>query len=209
MFGVDRTRRGKLLDEALDVLLKAWTGEPFDYRGRTVRVTPKPLSQPHPMLLVGGSTEAAARRAARHHLPFMPAIGDPDLAELYRKACDEFGFEGGFTVLPTGPGFVHVTEDPERAWAEIAPFALHEAQSYAAWQTPGQRSSVHTTASTIEGLVESGVYWVVTPDECVKRAKELPGGGAITLHPLMGGMSPKLGSESLELFVDRVLPRLR
>jgi hypothetical protein len=29
------------------------------------------------------------------------------------------------------------------------------------------------------------------------------------LHPLMGGMAPALGWESLELFVDKVLPRLQ
>lgn len=208
MFGLDRARRGKLLDEALDAMIQAWTGEPFVFRGRTVRVTPTPMTKPHPTILVGGSTEVAARRAARHRLPFMPAIGDPGLAEVYRNACAESGFSGGFVVLPSGPGFVHVTEDPERDWARIAPFALYEAQSYAAWQTPGQRSSVHTTASTAEELIASGIYWVVTPEQCIARAKELGRGGTVTLHPLMGGMDPALGWESLELFVNEVLPRL-
>jgi alkanesulfonate monooxygenase SsuD/methylene tetrahydromethanopterin reductase-like flavin-dependent oxidoreductase (luciferase family) len=208
MFDVDRTRRGRLVDEALDVMLKAWTGEPFEYRGRTVRVTPKPFTSPHPIVLVGGSTKVAAKRAARHRLPFMPAIGDPALAEAYQAACAEVGFEGGMTILPSGPGFVHVTDDPERAWAEIAPFALHEAQTYASWQTPGQRSSVHTDAATLEELKTSGVYRVVTPDECVDLAAQLGPMGSIVLHPLMGGMDPKLGWESLELFVDKVLPRL-
>ncbi len=209
MFGIDRSRRGKILDEALDVLLLAWTGEPFEYRGRTVRVTPKPLTQPHPTLLVGGSTEVAARRAARHHLPFMPAVGDVALKEVYRAACDEAGFAGGYVVLPSGPGFVHVTDDPERAWAQIGPFALHEAQSYAAWQRDGQRSNVTTHATTVQELEESGIYWVVTPDECVERAAAMRPSAALTLHPLMGGMDPQLGWESLELFVDKVLPRLR
>jgi alkanesulfonate monooxygenase SsuD/methylene tetrahydromethanopterin reductase-like flavin-dependent oxidoreductase (luciferase family) len=208
MFGVDRSRRGKLLDEALGVMLQAWTGEPFEYRGRTVRVTPAPLSRPHPFVLVGGSTEAAAHRAARFGLPFMPAIGDTALADAYHAASRAAGFGEGLVVLPSGPGFVHVTDDPERAWAHIAPYALHDAQSYAAWQTPGQRSSVHTDAKTLEQLQASGVYWVVTPDECVARARELGPTGALVLHPLMGGMDPALGWESLELFADEVLPRI-
>jgi alkanesulfonate monooxygenase SsuD/methylene tetrahydromethanopterin reductase-like flavin-dependent oxidoreductase (luciferase family) len=208
MFGVDRRRRGKLLDGALDVMLQAWTGEPFEYEGRTVRVTPAPHTKPHPTILVGGSTEVAARRAARHHLPFMPAIGDPALADLYRTACEEEGFDSGMVILPSGPGFVHVTDDPERAWRQIAPFALHEAQTYAAWQTPGQRSQVHTDAATVEELRASGVYRVVTPDECVALAQEVGPSGAIVLHPLMGGMDPALGWESLELFVNKVMPRL-
>jgi alkanesulfonate monooxygenase SsuD/methylene tetrahydromethanopterin reductase-like flavin-dependent oxidoreductase (luciferase family) len=209
MFGVDRGRRGKILDESLEALLRAWTGEPFDYRGRTVRVTPRPFTQPHPVLLVGGSTEAAARRAARHRLGFMPAVGDPSLKDLYRAACAEVGFDQGFVVLPSGPGFVHVTDDPERAWAEIAPFALHEAKSYAGWQRDGQRSNVTTYATTVQELADSGIYWVVTPDECVERAAALRASAALTLHPLMGGMDPELGWGSLELFVDKVLPQLR
>ena len=209
MFGVDRSRRGRVLDESLDVMLRAWTGDPFDYRGRTVRVTPKPYTQPHPVLLVGGSTEAAARRAARHRLGFMPAVGDAALKELYRAACAEIGFDGGFVVLPSGPGFVHVTDDPERAWSRIAPFALNEARTYASWQRDGQRSNVTTQATTVQELIDSDIYWVVTPDQCVERASALRRSAALTLHPLMGGMDPDLGWESLELFVDKVLPRLR
>jgi alkanesulfonate monooxygenase SsuD/methylene tetrahydromethanopterin reductase-like flavin-dependent oxidoreductase (luciferase family) len=208
MFGVDRGRRGKLLDAALEAMLAAWTGEPFEYQGRTVRVTPRPLTQPHPLVMVGGSTEVAARRAARHRLPFMPAIGDPALGDLYRAACAEAAWEGGMVILPSGPGFVHVTEDPERAWAQIERFAVHEAGTYDAWQTPGQRSSVHTTGKSRAELEASGIYWVVTPDQCVERAAALGAMGAIVLHPMMGGMDPALGWESLELFVDKVLPRL-
>lgn len=47
-FGVEWGRRGKLQDQLLETLLKAWTGEPFDYQGRTVRVTPRPYTQPNP-----------------------------------------------------------------------------------------------------------------------------------------------------------------
>jgi len=78
MAGVDRAERGRLLEEYVAVLRQAWTGEPFTWRGRTIRVTPKPASPP--MILIGGSTEKAARRAARLGCGFFPAIGDPHLA---------------------------------------------------------------------------------------------------------------------------------
>lgn len=48
LFDVDWKRRGRLQDELLETVLKAWTGEEFTYRGRTVRVTPRPFSDPHP-----------------------------------------------------------------------------------------------------------------------------------------------------------------
>jgi alkanesulfonate monooxygenase SsuD/methylene tetrahydromethanopterin reductase-like flavin-dependent oxidoreductase (luciferase family) len=204
MANVDRTQRGKLMEEYVGVMRQAWTGEPFTWRGRTIRVTPKPAAPP--MIFVGGSTPAAARRAARLRAGFFPAIGDPKLVELYEAECKRLGFGGGFTMVPGGPGFVHVTEDPERDWARIVPHALHDAQTYAAWQTPDQRSQVHTSARTVEELKNSGVYRVVTPDECVALAREH---GRVVLHPLMGGMPPDLGWAGLELFAAKVLPRLR
>ena len=202
MAGVDKKQRGKLLEEYVGVLRQAWTGEPFEWRGRQIRVTPKPASEP--MILIGGSTPIAARRAARLRCGFSPAIGDPELGRLYDEECAKHGFQG-FVAMPGGPGFVHVTRDPERDWRVIGPHALHEAQSYASWQTPDQRSQVHTDAQTVDAVRKSGVYAVVTPDECVTLAQKY---GRLVLHPLMGGMPPELGWESLRLFVSDVMPRL-
>ncbi|MGH7894243.1 MAG: LLM class flavin-dependent oxidoreductase, partial [Candidatus Binatia bacterium] len=204
MAGVDRTQRGKLFDEYVGVLQQAWTGEPFAWRGRTVRVTPAPKAPPP--ILVGGSTAKAARRAARLRCGFFPAVGDPELARLYKEACAAEGFDGGFVVMPGGPGFVHVTKDPARDWTRIAPHALYDARTYHAWQTPGQRSEVHVDATNEEDVRTSGVYRVVTPDECVRIAEEF---GRVLLHPLMGGIDPDLGWASLRLFADEVLPRIR
>jgi alkanesulfonate monooxygenase SsuD/methylene tetrahydromethanopterin reductase-like flavin-dependent oxidoreductase (luciferase family) len=204
MAGVDRAQRGRLLEEYIEVMRKAWTGEAFEWRGRTIRVMPKPQSQP--LIMIGGSTEKAARRAARLRCGFSPAIGDPQLATIYNDECARVGFAGGFVSLPGGPGFVHVSEDPERDWVRIAPHALYDAQTYAAWQTPGQRSQVHDAAQTLDDIRKSDVYRVVTPDQCVAIAHEF---GRVLLHPLMGGLAPDLGWESLRLFEQKVLPRLK
>jgi alkanesulfonate monooxygenase SsuD/methylene tetrahydromethanopterin reductase-like flavin-dependent oxidoreductase (luciferase family) len=204
MSGTDYRQRGKLLEEYVGVLRQAWTGEPFEWRGRTIRVTPKPTAPP--VILVGGSTAVAAKRAARLRAGFFPAIGDAQLGELYDAECARLGFSGGFSVLPGGPGFVHVSNDPQRDWERIAPHALYDTQTYSSWQTPGQRSAVHVVASNIEELRRSGVYRVVTPDECVELARET---GRIILHPLMGGLSPEIGWAGLRLFAEEVLPRIR
>ena len=57
MFGVDRTQRGRILEESIEVMRKAWTGEPFEYEGRPAQITPRPFTLPHPLLFIGGSTE--------------------------------------------------------------------------------------------------------------------------------------------------------
>src|ERR1051326_8393565 len=71
MAGVDPKSRGRLLEEYVGVMRRAWTGEPFEWRGRTIRVTPKPEAAP--MIFVGGSTPIAARRAARLCAGFFPS----------------------------------------------------------------------------------------------------------------------------------------
>src|SRR5262249_54258422 len=42
MFGADIHRRPALVREAVETLKAAWTGEPFEFRGRTVQVHPRP-----------------------------------------------------------------------------------------------------------------------------------------------------------------------
>lgn len=205
MAGVERKQRGKLLDEYVGVLRQAWTGEPFEWRGKTIRVTPRPSTPP--VILIGGSTDNAARRAARLRTGFFPAVGDPKLAELYQSECERHGFRGGFVMLPGGPGFVHVSDDPERDWQQIGPHALFDAQTYDSWQTPDQRNSeVHVHARTLDDVRASGVYRVVTPAECLALATEF---GRVILHPLMGGISPELGWQGLRRFELEVLPKLR
>lgn len=203
-FGVDWTRRGRLQDELLETLLQAWTGEEFTHRGRRVRVTPRPGTRPHPLLLVGGSSKAAARRAARFGLPFFPSAHLPELAAYYDGKLAEYGTEG-WTMMPAAETpLLHLAEDPDRIWAEHGEHFLHEARTYASWQSAGIRSAVRSAATTVEELRAEGVYRVLTPDACVALA----GGAALVLHPLVGGMPPDEGWRSLRLFAEEVLPRL-
>ncbi|WP_225800156.1 LLM class flavin-dependent oxidoreductase [Streptomyces sp. NK15101] len=201
--GVDWGRRGKLQDLLLETLLAAWTGEPFTHQGRTVRVTPRPFTRPHPMLLVGGSSRAAARRAARLGLPFFPSAHLPELEEYYRERCAEYGTEG-WTMMPAEETpLLHLSEDPGRTWAEYGGHFLHEARTYASWQSKDIRSAVRSTATTVAELRAEGVYRVVTPEECLALGLESP-----VLHPLCGGMPVEEGWRSLRLFCEDVLPRL-
>ncbi|MBT2677265.1 LLM class flavin-dependent oxidoreductase, partial [Streptomyces sp. ISL-14] len=187
----------------LDTLLKAWTGEPFEYRGRTVRVTPRPYTDPHPLLLVGGSSKAAARRAARLGLPFFPSAHLPELEAYYKERLVEYGTEG-WTMMPAAETpLLHIAEDPDRAWARYGGHFLHEARTYASWQSGDVRSAVKSAATTVEELRAEGVYRIVTPDECVAL-----GHANYVLHPLSGGMPVEEGWRSLRLFCEQVLPGL-
>jgi len=66
--GVDFSKRGALLDEALEVIRLAWSGEVvikkgvnFDAKGNL----PRPAPNPQPPIWIGGSSDKAVERAAR------------------------------------------------------------------------------------------------------------------------------------------------
>jgi alkanesulfonate monooxygenase SsuD/methylene tetrahydromethanopterin reductase-like flavin-dependent oxidoreductase (luciferase family) len=210
MAGTVRAQRGALVEEFVEVCRSAWTGQPFEWRGRTVLVTPTPATPGGPLLLVGGKSEAAGRRAARLRCGFAPANGAPELPAAYWAECEALGFEGGYVAGPGAgpvqPGFVMVTEDPEATWAAVRDAAFYDAATYASWQDDAVSSAwVVPDLTDPEDLRTSGRYVVVTPEECIAMVRLHDG---LTLHPLMGGIAPDLAWRSLELFETKVLPAL-
>lgn len=207
LLGKEWQRRGKLLDRALDVMLQAWTGEPFEYEGEVVQVTPVPYSDPHPQVWIGGASPAAARRAGRLGLPFYPDKHDAEIEEIYEATCAEHGHQPLCMMPPPEVSLVHVADDPERWWDLVGEHFLYEATTYSSWQPDGHISSARSLATTVDELKAEGRYRVLTPEECIEKAKGDPM-ASFAHHPLVGGTPPELGWQSLQLFADRVLPHI-
>ncbi|MGX1272599.1 hypothetical protein RKD18_005793 [Streptomyces phaeoluteigriseus] len=64
------------------------------------------------MLLVGGSSPAAARRAARLGLPFFPSAHLPELEAHYKERLREYGTEGWVMMPAAETPLPHLAEDP-------------------------------------------------------------------------------------------------
>ncbi len=69
--GLDFATRGRRLDEALAVCKRLWSEEVVEHHGEffgfgSVMFEPKPVQKPWPPIVVGGESNAALRRAARH-----------------------------------------------------------------------------------------------------------------------------------------------
>ncbi len=100
-----RRDRGARLSEQFSILKSAWTQESFSFSGkhfnyRNVSVTPKPLQQPHPMVMVGSSPAyaLAVKRAAKYGFSLLlPPTLSPESAregiKIWKEAAREAGHD--------------------------------------------------------------------------------------------------------------------
>jgi probable F420-dependent oxidoreductase len=84
--GVNYDERGELFDESLEVIRAIWTSDGVSIEGRGftakgVTAHPRPRSQPHPPIWIGGNTAAARRRVVRHADGWCPFKAPAALAQ--------------------------------------------------------------------------------------------------------------------------------
>jgi alkanesulfonate monooxygenase SsuD/methylene tetrahydromethanopterin reductase-like flavin-dependent oxidoreductase (luciferase family) len=203
LYGVPMRERAARVTETVHTLKAAFTGEPFEYRGRTVRITPAPFRAGGPAVILGGSSEAAARRAARIADGFIPSV--PEVWDFYR---DEVQRLGGADPGPSPVGdnrTVALADDADDGWRRMAPFFLHETNAYGAWQAQDDVASPYRVVADAAALRASGRYAVLTPDALIAEVRAAPF-PFVMFHPLCGGTPPDLAWSSLRLFEARVRP---
>lgn len=197
-FGVPRTQRGKVAEDQLRLLLDLRSGEEIRYEGRRIRITPEPFTPGGPTLLWGGASIAAAERAGRFGLGLQANADVPGMVEAYEAASRAVGHEPSFAHVPErgDPSVVFVADDVDAAWAELGPHLLHDARTYAAWNTGEPTMPFITPASGVEDLrsAASG-YRVLHRDDAVEQVRA---GRPLRLAPLCGGVPPEVAWPYLE-----------
>ena len=91
--GIDPRTRGRRTDESLEILRGLMTGEPFDYSGEFFSLDQariKPAISPAIPLIIGGRSNAALSRAARHGDGW---VGAWCSAQRFAEAVDIIGTE--------------------------------------------------------------------------------------------------------------------
>jgi alkanesulfonate monooxygenase SsuD/methylene tetrahydromethanopterin reductase-like flavin-dependent oxidoreductase (luciferase family) len=140
--------RGAMLDEALEVLAAAWSGEPVHHRGEHyvvdgLRLLPTPVQRPGPPVWVAlrYGNRAPLRRAARHDGAFPIDLDGPEqLAELAQELRSLRGND-------LRPFDLVVGRDPQ---TDPQPYA----DAGATWCTVS--FPVGTTADQVRGVVRDG-----------------------------------------------------
>ncbi len=106
LMNVPFAKRGKRMDECIDIIRGLTSGDYFEYHGEfydipKTKMTPAP-TKPVP-ILIGGHADAALRRAARND-GWMHGGGDPEELDGLLKKLNAFRDEAG----QSGPYQIHV-----------------------------------------------------------------------------------------------------
>ena len=76
--------RGAITDETIAIMKELWTKEDPSYQGKYhsfsgMKFTPKPVQKPHIPIIIGGTSKAAIRRAARSGAAWHPTALSPEV----------------------------------------------------------------------------------------------------------------------------------
>jgi probable F420-dependent oxidoreductase len=154
--GVDFDERAALFEEALEVIRGIWTTDDFSYEGRHftasgITAHPRPVSDPHPPIWIGGNTSAARKRVVAYGDGWCPFPAPAVLAQTARTATmDADTLASGIDDLR------HRFDDAGRDWSSIdITFTNADGGS------PGSDDfNADAYLSGLEKLAAVGVTWV-------------------------------------------------
>jgi alkanesulfonate monooxygenase SsuD/methylene tetrahydromethanopterin reductase-like flavin-dependent oxidoreductase (luciferase family) len=211
-FQISRKERlGRTL-ETIDILKRAWTGEPFSFQGKyftfqDARVLPRPVSQPHPELLWGGMAPEAIRRGAKLGLSFACNLG-PHEIEQYHQALREHGKDPtAFSVVTSR--LVYIADSEEQAWREVEGPVMYQMTMYGKWLSAAGSDSAYFRPNP-EVLRRNGV--IGPPEVVAERLQKIVTSTPMTemaMSMQVPGLDPRKALRSLERFATEVFPVLR
>lgn len=211
-FGVAKGQAGKIMDEATEILIRAWTEKTFSFHGdhfnlQNVSMTPKPVQKPRPPIWVGRAGRAGVRRVARFNLEGFCDAPNSDNYQLYLSHCREFGThpkaEGQVLV------FGHCNVDSEAAWAEALPHAEHVHRGYKNWLWKHGDTRVFRNELDRDFIIGDPAHWKKRLDEVIERRSGGIKPGHVVIQLQLAGMPHDTVMRSMELFAKEILPHLQ
>jgi alkanesulfonate monooxygenase SsuD/methylene tetrahydromethanopterin reductase-like flavin-dependent oxidoreductase (luciferase family) len=226
-YGLNPAEARERTSEAMELVLKAWTEpQPFGWQGRhfqfrTVAVWPRPLQQPHPPTYALGTSRESCEFAARHHLGLGVSYAPFDViakaTRFYRDACAEYGWQPEPEQIVYRANILLGETDAEAEELLAVqrrgrqPFPLREPVRDALLELDSRNVAGEARTPNVGGVLPTN--FVGGPDTVVeqfKRCRNEAGAGVVDLlFQIPGAADLKPLMRSLELFGNKVLPRIR
>jgi alkanesulfonate monooxygenase SsuD/methylene tetrahydromethanopterin reductase-like flavin-dependent oxidoreductase (luciferase family) len=219
VFGVTRENDRQRLDEAFEIILKAWTQERLSHEGAfwqfdELTLYPRPVQKPHPPIWVAGTSEQTLGWAGRKGFHIM-TVGHPHPPEKVRPGVEAWKralLDQGIDPKARHCQFhvrTYVNESAERA-REIATAAISR---YDAISRIGRRSLTAAPAEyDWERMLATGRNNYGTPEQCIqniRNAMEHYYFDTLTTTFNFGGIPHAEIVKSMRLFAAEVMPVLR
>jgi alkanesulfonate monooxygenase SsuD/methylene tetrahydromethanopterin reductase-like flavin-dependent oxidoreductase (luciferase family) len=215
VFGFPLRQRPSRFEENLSILRAAWSGERFTFHGRyrtiepPIRVTPRPLQQPHPPIWCAASQPVAAERAARERLN-LTIRGGRRVYDAWANGLRELGEDVFDYQCVTRRSFC-VTDDPERTWATIGPNVIYQTEAYNEWGVTNAPGSSTASQTDLERSARAG-WFIGPPAEVAAQIRTYHDALPFTQYIGFGvppGIEPAVMNESIERFAKEVIPLLQ
>jgi probable F420-dependent oxidoreductase len=202
------SERLRIMDEAVTVMRGLWRNERFSFEGKYFTLSdamlrPRPVQQPGPPILLGGSGNGILRRAGRwaDMIHMTPAIGTEGTTTLPTVAA--------FTDATVAEKLVLVREEAARAGR--APDAVRYGStiySYAPTDSPAATRALAEQMAPVfqvspSEFVRHPVSLVGTPEEMIDEIQR-----RIATHGLAEMTVNFASLEQLRSFGEKVLPRI-
>ena len=214
-FGVKRSHRGSITEEAIEIIKLCWTEEEFDYHGRHfsfegVRCTPKPARKPRIPIWIGATQGEAIRRAARLGDGLLGG-GAPARAS-YVEALREYGKDADNPRIAAAGRWIFCTREPAKDWAELRDHAFYQLRNYATWFSEAGQPAFGDPPRDLPDLESRGLYCVGTPEEIIEVLRAEHAAAPFERHyfwAIWPGVALAKATESVRLFAEEVIPALR
>lgn len=220
--------------ESLEILRKAWTGEPFSYHGEYFNienavVSPRPYQKPHPPLRMAAVTPDTFPRVAQQGFPIFVGLRGMDTSELrihlqvYRKTWRETGHPGNGSVYLRVPLYAGATqaaalEEPRNSITYyfnrqsnlVADDATRRAQSGS--EQRGLGTAGRLAGLTYEEILQTKVAFGSAEGltERLKQLEEELGLDGIVAEMNPGGLiPPEKVMQSLNILTHDVMPAFK
>ena len=234
IMGIDYGESKDRFQEALDIILLAWSGETFSYEGKYNHITnasisPLPYQQPHPKVRIAASSEDSFGRIGRLGYPIFLGLRTMDVEDLktnlqeYKQEWQAAGHPGeGGDINVRFPVYIAPTEAEaiEEPKESIEAFFQRQRELFeysrgrqGADVSAGRQARYERLVnSTYEDLLETRVVFG-SPEQVIDRLhefKEMLGVSGITAELNPGGFLPKEAVQrSLRLMTEEVMPAFK
>ena len=226
-YGIDPAEAYERLLEAEELMIKAWTTENLEHKGkywnlRLPLLRPRPYTKPHPFIVRACSSEEAMLGMARAGRPFLMNIQSNEVTkhrmDLYRKTMRESGFDEATVARNVDDTWVwrniFVGEtDAEAERLALPAFATQQAFRSAMREKVYQEQGLllkQEAAPAARNQVQHSML-CGSPDTVTEALAEIDGigvGGLILVFRI-GPMPHEVAASSIRLFMSKVAPQFR